>query len=57
MSGVYVYPNGMAVQAPPTVGYGMYSNDIRQWDPRIIVQDPDADVRLQLQSQSGLIDR
>jgi hypothetical protein len=47
----------MAVQAQPTVGYGMYSNDIRQWDPRIIVQDPDADVRLQPQSQSGLIDR
>lgn len=61
MAQTYVYSNGMSAQTQVAPSYGMYSNDIRQWDPRIInptfAQDPDANVRLQLQNQSDLIDR
>jgi len=62
MAQTYVRSNTMVqpVQSQ-AYGYGMYSNDTRQWDPRIInptfAQDPDANVRLQLQNQSDLIDR
>ena len=55
----YVRSNEMVVQTQPS--YGMYPSDIRQWDPRIInptfAQDPDPNVRIQLQNQSDLIDR
>jgi len=61
MAQTYVRSNGMVVQTQPTASYGMYPSDIRQWDPRIInptfAQDPDPNVRIQLQNQSDLIDR
>src|SRR4029079_10106048 len=61
MAQTYVYSNGMSAQAQVAPSYGMYSSDIRQWDLRIInptfAQDPDPNVRIQLQNQSDLIDR
>ena len=62
MAQTYVYSNGTyPVETQATVSYGMYPSDIRLWDPRIINptfgQDPDPNVRIQLQNQSDVIDR
>ena len=58
MAQTYVRSDGMVVQTQPTISFGMYS---QQYDSRIpnatFAQDPDPDVRLQLQNQSDILDR